>query len=180
MLTDEDKAWILAQIEAATKKRKPPVEKRPNPILLNQYYRWDNITASDTALWKEAYPGVDIDAELAKAASWIKADPSRKKVKWERFINGWLGRAQQNSKGVGAAPAVVQKQKVQCEIVEDRRCVLDSDRKYFGILCCKTHFARFYENQPNNFTADKAKTHPLYSILKQSAAAKRALNEVPV
>jgi hypothetical protein len=48
-----------------------------------------------------AYPGVQVDAEARKAHAWIITNPQRRKTAkgMPRFLNSWLSRAQNNSKG---------------------------------------------------------------------------------
>lgn len=43
--------------------------------------------------WEAAYPGVDLDRELAKAEGWYLANPSKRKKNHARFLTGWLSRA---------------------------------------------------------------------------------------
>lgn len=70
-------------------------DKSKDKIILDlTTYNWLNITPEHRELWHKAYPAVNIDQELAKMASWIKANPDRKKIRWERFITNWLSRAQ--------------------------------------------------------------------------------------
>ena len=57
-------------------------------------YKWVNINPEHKIGWLKAYPAVSIDIELAKMAVWIKANPDKKKIRWERFIVNWLNRAQ--------------------------------------------------------------------------------------
>lgn len=44
--------------------------------------------------WKEAYPAIDVESEISKAAAWLVANPKNKKKQYARFLNGWLSRAQ--------------------------------------------------------------------------------------
>ncbi len=43
----------------------------------------------------QAFPGVDLDAELRKAAAWCATEPTRRKTAagMDRFLRSWLGRA---------------------------------------------------------------------------------------
>lgn len=52
-------------------------------------------------LWKQAYPGVDIMTELAKMRAWLLANPKQQKTEkgMDKFINGWLDRAQNSNGG---------------------------------------------------------------------------------
>lgn len=53
--------------------------------------------------WTNTYPGVDVMTELHKAEAWCDANPTRRKTKRgaKRFLNGWLSRSQDRSRGKG-------------------------------------------------------------------------------
>lgn len=56
---------------------------------------WQGITDADRQEWRLAYPACDLTAELAKAGSWLKANPTRAhKSNWRRFVVSWLTRSQ--------------------------------------------------------------------------------------
>jgi hypothetical protein len=58
---------------------------------------WQGITADDRAGWAKAYPGADLDTELARATEWLKANPSKAgKRNWRSFVVRWLQRCQDN------------------------------------------------------------------------------------
>lgn len=44
-------------------------------------------------VWKNAYPHLDVMAEIRKAGSWLISNPKRNKSNLARFINGWLSRS---------------------------------------------------------------------------------------
>lgn len=64
-------------------------------IILNDKSEWSPDEAT-IASWKQAYPAVDIDAELKKMAAWCIANPQKRKTKSgiARFCNAWLAKAQ--------------------------------------------------------------------------------------
>lgn len=47
--------------------------------------------------WAKAYPGIDVTGEIRKAHVWELANPTKRKVDRPRFLNTWLGKAQDNS-----------------------------------------------------------------------------------
>lgn len=51
---------------------------------------------ADIIAWQKAYQAVDVYQELRAMESWLDANPTRRKTKRgiKRFINKWLGRAQ--------------------------------------------------------------------------------------
>jgi hypothetical protein len=56
---------------------------------------WQGITDADRQEWRLAYPACDLAGELAKATSWLKANPAKAhKSNWRRFLVSWLTRSQ--------------------------------------------------------------------------------------
>ena len=56
---------------------------------------WAGITDADRQEWATAFPGAVLAQELAKATSWLKANPQRAgRRNWRRFLVGWLQRCQ--------------------------------------------------------------------------------------
>jgi len=56
---------------------------------------WQGITDGDRQEWRVAYPACDLAGELARATSWLKANPTRAhKSNWRKFVVGWLTRSQ--------------------------------------------------------------------------------------
>ena len=52
------------------------------------------MTENDIAAWAKAYPACDIKAELLRSAEWLKANPTKTKSNYRRFITNWLNRTQ--------------------------------------------------------------------------------------
>jgi hypothetical protein len=75
-----------------------PKRKRSQPhsaVSWNADAGWQGITDADRQEWRLAYPACDLTAELAKATSWLKANPTRAhKSNWRKFVVGWLTRSQ--------------------------------------------------------------------------------------
>ena len=56
---------------------------------------WQGITPQDRTEWAAAYPGCDLDSELARATAWLKANPTKaSRSNWRRFLVNWLTRSQ--------------------------------------------------------------------------------------
>ena len=76
----------------------PKRRKRSQPadaVSWNADAGWQGITDADRQEWRLAYPACDLTAELAKAGSWLKANPTRAhKSNWRRFVVSWLTRSQ--------------------------------------------------------------------------------------
>lgn len=57
--------------------------------------KWTGITSEQIQGWKEAYPAVSVEQEIAKASSWIISNPqSAPKSNFARFLNAWMDRVQ--------------------------------------------------------------------------------------
>jgi hypothetical protein len=63
------------------------------------------VTERMLAGWREAFPGIDLRVEVMKAKCWLDANPRKRKTHSgaERFLLGWVGRAQDGA-GRNAAP----------------------------------------------------------------------------
>lgn len=88
--------------------RKAKAPKHDKFRLDTESWEWVNITPDLRSAWAVDYPGINIEDELRKARAWVRADPTRKKTNWTRFIAGWFSRAQDKCHGIGAAPAVTE------------------------------------------------------------------------
>ena len=68
-------------------------------IILNDgtYYEPDD---EQIIYWQNAFPKVDIFAELSAMAAWCDANPKKRKKDGKRFVQSWLSRASQQERGV--------------------------------------------------------------------------------
>ena len=68
-------------------------------IILNDgtYYEPDD---EQIIYWQNAFPKVDIFAELSAMAAWCDANPKKRKKDGKRFAQAWLSRASQQERGV--------------------------------------------------------------------------------
>lgn len=83
---------------APNRKKASGSSAAPTKIKINlnlETYRWENITDEDLSRWKVAYPACDSTIELAKAAEWIRANPTKVKSNWLRFLTNWFSRSQE-------------------------------------------------------------------------------------
>lgn len=69
---------------------------------------FQNVDDSQKELWQKAYPATNIDVELAKAVSWLKANPTKVKSNYNKFLTNWLSRSQDagGTKNVGSVSKV--------------------------------------------------------------------------
>jgi len=71
-------------------------------------YDWDafvfiGIPDSLRRQWLEAYPLVDVEAAIRKAAAWVRSNQrtARRTKDWSRFLNNWLARDQRDAEASG-------------------------------------------------------------------------------
>ena len=106
--TGEEKKEIQPAAQVATSE--PPKRRtRSQPhsaVSWNADAGWQGITDADRQEWRQAYPACDLTAELAKATSWLKANPTKAhKSNWRRFVVSWLTRSQDRG-GTNRTPGV--------------------------------------------------------------------------
>jgi hypothetical protein len=66
--------------------------------------RFVGIEERDIAGWCEAYPAVDVRAEIYRAAQWMLANPAKRKKNYRKFLTGWFGRSQERGGSVPSNP----------------------------------------------------------------------------
>lgn len=69
---------------------------------------WENITLEQLDFWSKTYPALNIQAQLARIAAWLDANPTNRKSNYARFINGWLSRDQDRAPRNDSAPRAQQ------------------------------------------------------------------------
>jgi len=83
------------------------------------------ITDEDLEAWCRAYPAVDVQGELRRMATWLMANPHRRKKHYKRFIVNWLAseqkRAEARSGGALPRRTIQNLQAVKAAIEEHRR-----------------------------------------------------------
>lgn len=65
-------------------------------------------TQRQVEAWQQAYPQVDVTAELRKAAAWVTSNRRKTAKGMPRFINGWLSRTTDKSTGPPRAATTYQ------------------------------------------------------------------------
>lgn len=109
-ITGQDRTEEEIQPAAPVATSEPPKRrKRSQPadaVSWSADAGWQGITDADRQEWRLAYPACDLTAELAKAGSWLKANPTRAhKSNWRRFVVSWLTRSQDKG-GTNRTPGV--------------------------------------------------------------------------
>lgn len=81
---------------------KSPTSARSEKISFDSHRgKFDNVTEQQLAIWRDAYPAIQIDIELNKAAAWLVSNPKNRKSDYLRFLNNWLSRAQDRAPAAG-------------------------------------------------------------------------------
>lgn len=66
--------------------------------------RFTGITDGRLTAWREAYPAVNIELEIKRAAIWLTDNPTKRKKQLGRFLSGWFSRTQERGGTKGAPP----------------------------------------------------------------------------
>jgi hypothetical protein len=84
-----------AQVATSDSPKRRKRSQPPDAVSWTADAGWTGITDADRQEWAQAYPACDLAAELAKATSWLKANPAKAhRSNWRRFLVSWLTRSQ--------------------------------------------------------------------------------------
>lgn len=94
--TDTEEKPPAAQGDATSDPPKRRKRSQPaSPVSWSADAGWAGITDADRRGWAQAFPGAVLEQELAKAAEWLKANPTKAgKRNWRAFLVRWLTRCQ--------------------------------------------------------------------------------------
>ena len=57
--------------------------------------KWIGVTDEQIEVWRAAYPAVNIESELNRAAAWIVSNPGEApRSNFSRFLNSWMEKNQ--------------------------------------------------------------------------------------
>jgi len=78
------------------------------------------VKQEDILIWKSAYPTVDVDQEIRAMTAWCHSNPKNRKTKTgiKRFINAWLGKAQNQGGSSPFARNPVKKERLRDKTIE--------------------------------------------------------------
>jgi hypothetical protein len=107
--------------------------------------RWVGISEEQMSAWSEAFPGVEIDAELKKMAAWVVSNPMMApKSQLGRFVNSWLTKTQ-NQASLRSIPTV---RPAEIKQKHCAYCPAIADGSMDGIWYCSAHRDDAYERKP--------------------------------
>jgi len=109
---------------------------KPYPERVNNYF--DSIDQTLISTWKEAYPNVDIQAQLGKAKAWLISNPSKAKKDFSKFINNWLNRSMEMpGQQVQVKPASLTTPKVMNYVCYQCEAKVETDQDMGTTKCTK-------------------------------------------
>ena len=68
--------------------------------------KFTGITKRQYETWCEAFPAINVDAEIRKAAVWLTANPKNRKSNYSRFLVNWLTKTQDKAARVGSSSGI--------------------------------------------------------------------------
>jgi hypothetical protein len=71
------------------------VREKPKVQFSFETGKFRGISDEHVSRWCDAYPALEIETELAKAAAWLQANPAKRKKNYQRFLVNWLSRSQE-------------------------------------------------------------------------------------
>ena len=80
---------------------------------------FSGISPAQQNIWLKAYPAVDIENQLARAAAWLIANPKNRKSDYPRFLNSWLTKSQNMAPRAASTPSKNTKDYITVEIDDD-------------------------------------------------------------
>lgn len=81
---------------------KSPPSARSEKVAFDSHRgKFVNVTEQQLSVWRNAYPAIQIETELNKAAAWLVSNPKNRKSDYLRFLNNWLNRAQDRAPAAG-------------------------------------------------------------------------------
>lgn len=95
------------------------------------------VTPDDVALWKQAYPNVDLRREFPAMRDWLESNPARMKTQWRRFITHWLSNSNARVKNGGYAAERAYKARIEydrAKIEADKKAASEEDAKMASAL----------------------------------------------
>lgn len=83
-------------ITPASKNKSPTPKPAKEKIIFNfESGQFEGITNVKKTQWADAFPAVDIELEIKRAALWALNNPKKRKNNWGRFLVNWFSRTQE-------------------------------------------------------------------------------------
>ena len=100
--------------------------KMPLPYHARVEKFFEAIDSNILAVWKEAYPNINIENELKLAKAWLISNPNKAKKDFKKFVNNWLSNAMRNPTNVEIATT---KKKRTDEIDRQEKYLREADKR---------------------------------------------------
>lgn len=106
------------------------------------------ITPELKQVWKDAYPDIDIESEIAKARAWCIANERKAKLKkqWIQFLTKWFSKASDSKEWKSVSKAVQGSNNNRDEISLNKQKNADSVAKSYD-LWIKEGVIKVYDNR---------------------------------
>lgn len=88
---------------ASTKRTAKP--STPEPTFDSATGKFEGLEQKTIDQWAQAHPGVDVPMEITRASCWLIANPEKNKVRYLRFLSGWMNRAERRPARTGSDTA---------------------------------------------------------------------------
>ena len=108
LLSPNDRNDALDRLDASlqTPPGKPEMQSKQQVIFDAQAGAFLGISNHHRQAWSQAHPGLNIDQQIARAANWLVANPTRRpKKNVLRFLNTWINRSKPDSLRFGQKDA---------------------------------------------------------------------------
>ena len=120
--------------------------KKPKLQFVNG--KWTGLTDEQIQVWKSAYPAIDVDREISKAAAWIVSNPQdAPRSNFARFLNSWMER-NQNRAAIRAIPIDKRQWAGDQETPTCAYCDQRASGTVNGIRHCRAHLHDALDQKP--------------------------------
>lgn len=140
----EEERWVKLEeiVRKVVREEIKALGKKPKINLLNG--KFVGITDQLEA-WGAAYPGVDIESEIRRAAAWCISNPATApKSDFGRYLNSWLSR-EQNRAAIRSIPA---ERPTQIKMKLCVYCERPGKDQVNGRWACDEHFRDALDSRP--------------------------------
>lgn len=104
----------------------PPDKPKPKSQKINFSFeekRFEHIEPEHWQAWQAAYPAIDVQTCVLRAAAWLLANPNNRKQNYQKFITNWLAREQDKAPRVANGrhpPPAPQKRGYDFDVIEEQ------------------------------------------------------------
>lgn len=90
---------LIGEVAEGSKPERKPRKRAAEALSWSPEGGWAGISEIDMKAWADAYPEVQVRAQLAMMNQWLISNPERRKKQlWRKFITGWLSRSAERAR----------------------------------------------------------------------------------